>query len=760
MPSFDLISRNHSLYWDTQLQKAVELYNKYYTNNNIYPSQIARITRALQLNDPALITVLLYKARKQGLTLKICEFHFDKNIIHLLEATNTLSLPDYSLHPSHNSIFNKLLYSVNQDIRTKVVLIKLAILLYRVSVFNINSNDSNYQKTAQEIIIRYIPYLSRVGQNHIAAILQDLCFKILYPEERENILIYLHILYPNIENILQTMVTQLSQVLHNSNIKADLAYRIKPPDSIWVKTIVKDINITELHDILALRVIVANKQECYQVIDIIHKCYKNIPLHFTDYIKSPKDNGYRSLHTVVIGPNNRNIEIQVRSIKMHQESQKGTAAHWKYKYRILYTQPTRHISYIIFYNIALTQQGTRLVYSIIGSIIVINPVTKHNTYLYNLPLSFLFIGARILAPAFYDIITPTDKEYNETSKQFVELPVNNESLIKDHLVTDLLLFCMQVNSYSILNIIDNKVTYNEKFQYFVSFIKEASTIPVVLTITKYNAPTILIAKNTLLLNIDPITADPITQLIISPHAKTYKCPSPCVLTSLAPTPKASYIQSGNAKTILHYAVLAGNHSAVQWLVMQGADIYARDDNNNTVLHCATEAEDVETIKWLISKNQDVFDKKQHKTILHLALAHNDFALVEWLIKQGADIHAKDENNASVLHYAAESGNLYIVEWLIRQGADIHAKDDSNNSVLHYAIMYGHLEIAQWLIKNGANIYENDNKNHTVLHLAVLSGELEMVQWVAKNIADIPPQDNNRTVLQYAALLGNFTIIKW
>ncbi|CEO17478.1 GTP pyrophosphokinase rsh [Rickettsia monacensis] len=152
----------------------------------------------------------------------------------------------------------------------------------------------------------------------------------------------MHWLYPDIDNIIHNIEQQFRNIFRKLNIKASLSYRIKSPYSIWIKTLVKDIHITALNDILAFRAIVTNKKACYDFSKLIHLHYNTITSQFVDYIRYPKNNGYQSIHLVISGGSNKgNIELQIRSTTMHRQTQYGSAHH-TYKANKYYVSRTNN----------------------------------------------------------------------------------------------------------------------------------------------------------------------------------------------------------------------------------------------------------------------------------------------------------------------------------------------------------------------------------------------------------------------------------
>ncbi|WP_233418823.1 HD domain-containing protein [Rickettsia tamurae] len=323
------------------INQALELYHQYCSDKTTYPDQIHTITKALQLDSSSFTAVLLHE-NIQHLNLEDYN-HFNNNIIYLVDVINKLSTIHYKPYAEQYIHFHELLLTINPKLQETAILTSLVPLLHKVSIFNLEYNNTDVQHISEIITNCYIPYLlSYTAHNDLAYLLQDLCFKIQYPEERNRILHYMHWLYPDIDNIIHNIEQQFRNIFRKLNIKASLSYRIKSPYSIWIKTLVKDIHITALNDILAFRAIVPNKKACYDFSKLIHLHYNAITSQFVDYIRYPKNNGYQSIHLVISGGSNKgNIELQIRSTTMHRQTQYGSAHH-TYKANKYYVSRTNN----------------------------------------------------------------------------------------------------------------------------------------------------------------------------------------------------------------------------------------------------------------------------------------------------------------------------------------------------------------------------------------------------------------------------------
>ena len=225
--------------------------------------------------------------------------------------------------------YRKLLLATSQDLR--VILIKLADRLHNMRTIDFIDDSDKILRIAHETQEIYAPLAQRLGMREWQEELEDLAFKKINPEARSSVLDRLEYLNKKDENIIDDISYELKKIFLAENIRCEIHGRLKTPLSIWNKIKNKDISFELLSDIMAFRVITNSTRECYKALGVVHRQFTFIQGRFKDFISSPKSNGYRSLHTSVIGPNNRKIEIQFRSNIMNQIAEFGVASHWKYK---------------------------------------------------------------------------------------------------------------------------------------------------------------------------------------------------------------------------------------------------------------------------------------------------------------------------------------------------------------------------------------------------------------------------------------------
>ena len=221
-----------------------------------------------------------------------------------------------------------MLVAVIDDVR--VALIKLAERTAAIRAVK-SADNSRRIKVAQEVSEVYAPLAHRLGIGHLKWELEDLSFRYLEENAYKQIAKALAERREDRERYIQELVDSIQNTLASQHIHADLTWRAKHIFSIWRKMQRKQVNFSQIYDVRAIRILVDSVRDCYAALGLVHGAYKSIPHEFDDYIASPKPNGYRSLHTAVIGPQGKVVEVQIRTQQMHDEAEYGVCAHYKYK---------------------------------------------------------------------------------------------------------------------------------------------------------------------------------------------------------------------------------------------------------------------------------------------------------------------------------------------------------------------------------------------------------------------------------------------
>ena len=276
------------------------------------------------LSDPSIFDVLDESEIKQ---------RFGENIAILVDHTLRLkNFNDYSKdnvdQPGQSEILRRMLLAMVKDVRA--LIIKLAWRVQRLRTLS-SETDERKQVLAKETLNIYAPLANRIGIAQLKWELEDLSLRYLQPQIYRQIAKSLAENRGNRENYLKTFTEQLRRVLAEEKLEAEVYGRPKHIHSIWRKMQQKQLDFTELFDIRAVRIITGKVSDCYEILGLVHGLWSYIPGEFDDYIANPKANGYQSLHTVVVGPDQKLVEIQIRTREMHEFAELGLAAHWRYK---------------------------------------------------------------------------------------------------------------------------------------------------------------------------------------------------------------------------------------------------------------------------------------------------------------------------------------------------------------------------------------------------------------------------------------------
>ena len=297
---------------------------------------VADILCELHVDQETLAAGILYGTRGAGLSLEDVKEQFPPVVakliagVHKMDATQNL-LEQISQAASHTAIDNlrKMLLAIVDDVR--IVLIKLAERL-EILRHPQKLTEEQKRKEAQLTHTIYAPLANRLGIGHLKWELEDLSFRYLETEIYRDISKALKATRIEREEYVHQIIHLLKDVLKELGIEnCEISGRAKHIYSIYHKMLRKKVPLEEIYDITAFRILVPNIENCYAVLGYIHSLWKPISKEFDDYIIQPKPNGYRSIHTAIIGPEEKPLEIQMRTFDMHQEAELGVAAHWIYK---------------------------------------------------------------------------------------------------------------------------------------------------------------------------------------------------------------------------------------------------------------------------------------------------------------------------------------------------------------------------------------------------------------------------------------------
>jgi GTP pyrophosphokinase len=314
----------------------------YYT----HPIEVAISLAKMKLDAITLITAVLHDTVEDTkASLEDLKKGFGAEIAELVNGVTKLSKIQHQSESERQAEnFRKLLIAMSRDIR--VLIVKLADRLHNMQTLSyVNSPKKRHEKALETMEI-YAPLAERIGMQQIKNELQDLAFAQLYPEVRDSIISRLNLLRLDGSPLITKIISDLKNLFNQHHLKVEIIGREKTPFSIWHKMKQKNISFEQLSDVMAFRIIVEDIQDCYQTLGIIHQKYHVVPGTFKDYISTPKKNGYQSLHTIIIGPEDHRIEIQIRSQEMHQIAELGLAAHWSYKQSTAINEETLKYNWI------------------------------------------------------------------------------------------------------------------------------------------------------------------------------------------------------------------------------------------------------------------------------------------------------------------------------------------------------------------------------------------------------------------------------
>lgn len=296
-----------------------------------HPVEVAGILTDYRLDTASIVTGLLHDTVEDTVaTIEEIDRLFGDEVARLVDGVTKLSrLELQSPDSGHAENFRKLLLAISEDIR--VLLVKLADRLHNMRTLHYIKDPEKRARIARETMEIYVPLAERIGIQEIKEELEDIAFRVLYPDASESIVSRLKFLQEQGEDIITRISDEINRTLVEADIEAWISGRIKRPVSIWRKMHRKNMEFEQLTDINAFRIVVASVEDCYRALGVIHTHYPMIPGEFDDYISTPKSNGYQSLHTALIGPENYRIEVQIRTTQMHEIAELGVAAHWQYK---------------------------------------------------------------------------------------------------------------------------------------------------------------------------------------------------------------------------------------------------------------------------------------------------------------------------------------------------------------------------------------------------------------------------------------------
>ncbi len=303
-----------------------------------HPLAVTLILAELGIGPVTLAAALLHDTVEDtDYSLEQLRKDFGDEVAMLVDGVTKLDKVKFGDHAQAETV-RKMVVAMSKDIR--VLVIKLADRLHNARTWGFVPEESAKRK-AQETLEIYAPLAHRLGINAIKWELEDISFSVLYPKVYEEIVNLVKQRTPKREEFIESVIGAIETDLRDNRIKGKVAGRPKQYYSIYQKMVVRGREFDDIYDLVGIRVLVNDVKDCYAVLGAIHARWSPVPGRFKDYIAMPKFNLYQSLHTTVIGPQGRPVEIQIRTFEMHQRAEYGVAAHWKYKEQVGKSEATK-----------------------------------------------------------------------------------------------------------------------------------------------------------------------------------------------------------------------------------------------------------------------------------------------------------------------------------------------------------------------------------------------------------------------------------
>jgi len=308
---------------DGQLRKSGEPYF-------VHPASVASIITQMRLDSSSICAALLHDVLEDtSAGREEIVDRFGEEIAFLVEGVTKLGKLNFiSREDRQAESFRKMLVAMAQDIR--VLLVKLADRLDNMRTLQ-HMHINSQRRIALETMDIYAPLAGRLGIQWLKDELEDLSFTHLFPDPYNDVSQKLIRVTRDANKYIEKVVNELQRLLTEKEFNVEVTGRLKHPYSIYRKMRSMQCEFEQVHDLMAFRVLTEKPADCYAVLGVVHSRWMPVPGHFKDYIALPKSNMYQSLHTTVIGPNRKRIEIQIRTPEMHRTADLGIAAHWKYK---------------------------------------------------------------------------------------------------------------------------------------------------------------------------------------------------------------------------------------------------------------------------------------------------------------------------------------------------------------------------------------------------------------------------------------------
>ena len=293
-----------------------------------HPLAVTQILAELGMTEPTLCAALLHDTVEDTpYTLSQLSHDFGEEVALLVDGVTKLDKVKYGENAQSETI-RKMIVAMSRDIR--VLVIKLADRLHNMRTLH-HLRPDKQNRIATETLEIYAPLAHRLGMNTIKWELEDLCFATLHRKVYDEVVRLVAEAAPKRDEVLAKVISEVNSDLKAAKIKATVTGRPKHYYSIYQKMVVRGRDFADIYDLIGLRILVDTPRDCYAALGVMHVRWNPLPGRFKDYIAMPKFNMYQSLHTTVLGPGGKPVELQIRTEEMHRRAEYGVAAHWKYK---------------------------------------------------------------------------------------------------------------------------------------------------------------------------------------------------------------------------------------------------------------------------------------------------------------------------------------------------------------------------------------------------------------------------------------------
>ena len=300
-------------------------------NYILHPVQVAKIIIDMGMDTDSIIAGILHDIVEDTfITIADIKYNFGESVANLVDGVTKLKKLPNGTKQQDESI-RKMMLAMSKDIR--VIIIKLADRLHNMKTLNFVPEEKQL-RVSKETLAIYAPLAHRLGMAKIKSELEDLCFMYIYPEKYVEVKDFVNSKKEERDEYIKDVENIISGLLKKAEIEGNIKGRFKHYYSIYKKVYEKHRSYDDLYDLMGIRIIVKDVTTCYHTLGVIHEQFSPVPGRFKDYIAVPKSNNYQSIHTTIVGPEGKFVEIQIRTEEMDRIAEEGVAAHWSYKEKV------------------------------------------------------------------------------------------------------------------------------------------------------------------------------------------------------------------------------------------------------------------------------------------------------------------------------------------------------------------------------------------------------------------------------------------